>query len=114
MSSVTTSSPSPTTIASMNGAIGSGLEKAHTPPISTTGSLGRRSAARSGQPGHPQEPGDVDVVALVGDREADEIEVRQGALRLERERRRARSRVLVDILGVGKEHPLAHGVGQAR
>jgi hypothetical protein len=35
------------------------------------------------QAGHPQEPGDVDIVALIRDREADEIEVRQRTLRLE-------------------------------
>jgi hypothetical protein len=34
----------------MNGAIGSGFEKAQTPPISTSGSPGARSAARGGMP----------------------------------------------------------------
>ena len=48
--SPTISSPSPTTTKSMNGATGSGFAKAHTPPIRTMGSSGRRSSGRSGMP----------------------------------------------------------------
>ena len=55
MISPTSSSPSPTAMASMKGAKGSGFEKAQTPPMSTRGSPGPPSAARQrlGEPAVP-------------------------------------------------------------
>ena len=81
--------PRPPRSKSMNGATGSGFENAHTPPIRTTGSSGGGRARRSGMPAIRRRRSGVDVVALVGHREADEVEVGQRALGLEREGRGA-------------------------
>src|SRR6266508_5423797 len=84
MISATSSSPSPTAMASMKGDTGSGFEEAQ----------------------------NVDVVSLVGDGEPDQVEVAERAQRLERKRLGAGTRVLVGILGVGEEDALADGLGQ--
>ncbi len=63
-------------------------------------------------PRHAQEAHGVHVVALVGDREADQVEVGERALRLERERRGAGAPVLVQVLGVREEDALADHVRQ--
>ena len=55
---------------------------------------------------------DVDVVALIGDREADHLEIGQRALRLERQRRRRCPPHLLEVRGFGHEHALADHVGQ--
>ena len=52
----------------------------------------------------------VDVVSLVGDREADEVEVRQRPLGLQREGLGAGPPVLGEVPGIGQEHALAHHV----
>ncbi len=58
-----------------------------------------------------QEAHHVDVVALVGDREPDEVEVRQRTPGLERQRHGPGPRALRQVLVVRDEHALAHDVG---
>ncbi len=110
MISPTSSSPSPTTTKSMKGAMGSGLEKAHTPPISTTRVPGPAIGGPQREPRHPQHPDHVDVVALVGHREADQVEVGQRPVGLEREGRGPGAAVLVHVLGIREEDALADHV----
>ncbi len=64
------------------------------------------------QAGHAKQPHRIDVIAFVGHREADQIEVLEGALRFQREGRRLGPRVLVEVLGIGEEHALADDVRQ--
>jgi hypothetical protein len=65
-----------------------------------------------GNPGHPEETDDVQVVTLVGHGEADQVELTEGPEGLERERRGLRAQLLVEVFGVGKEHALADHVRQ--
>ena len=67
-----------------------------------------------GNSGHLQQADHVDVVALVGHREADQVEFAEGPERLERERRGLRAQLLVQVLRVGKEHALADHVRAGR
>jgi len=55
---------------------------------------------------------DVDVVALVGHREADQLEIGERALRFQRLRRRRGPPHFLEVGGLGQEHALAHDVGQ--
>ena len=112
--SPTTSSPSPTTTKSMNGAMRLRVgERAHAAHQHERDPRRPARDARAGNARHVEQPQHVDVVALVGDREADEVEVRRAG--------RSDSRLnggvpvraeLLDVLGIGQEHPLAHHVGQ--
>ncbi len=65
------------------------------------------------EPRHAEEPHGVDVVALVGHGEADQVEIGERTLRLQREGSGSGPPVLVDVFRVGKEHALAEHLGQS-
>ena len=62
-------------------------------------------------PRHAEQAQDVDVVAFVGDREADEVELGERPERFERERRHLRPLHLVEVGRLRHEHALADHVG---
>jgi hypothetical protein len=87
---------------SMKGATGSGFREgadaAHQNHRMLRPALGgSRRYAREAE--HPDE---VDVVALVGHREADEVEVGEGPERLQRERHRFRAKLLVEVFRIAE------------
>jgi hypothetical protein len=74
--------------------------------------VGRPLGRAQSEAAQREQAQDVDVVALVGDREADHVEVGERPLRLQRERRALRALHLDDVGGVRQEHALADHVGQ--
>ena len=73
--------------------------------------MGSPLAGLERDPGQVEQAQHVQVVALVGHGEADQVEVGQRPLGFEREGPAAAAAELIDVHGVGEEHPLAHDVG---
>ena len=84
-------------------------EGAHA-PHHDQGVVGRPVRRPERDAGHAEQPERIDEVAFVGDREAHEVEVGEGAARLEGERRGPRAAVLLEVGGVREEDTLAHDV----
>ena len=91
---------------------GLGVREGADPAHEHQGVAGPAIRGPRGDTRHAEEAQHVDVVALVRDGEADDVEVPERAQGLEREGLGAGARVLVGVLGIGEEDALADGVRQ--